>query len=70
MNTKAQKKPAAKREKSKRRAGRDDPEQSRQFIEKAKEIEADQESDDAADSIMERLGSKPPQQHKKEKPDR
>jgi len=43
---------------------RDDPDQSRQFIKKAKEIEADQESDDAADSIMERLGSTPPKQHK------
>jgi len=58
------------RSKAAKKVKRDDPDQSRQFIKKAKEIEADQESDDAADSIMERLGSTPPKELKDEKPGR
>jgi hypothetical protein len=52
-----------------KKAQRDDPEQSRAFIEKAKEIGAD-EKHSAADKLMERLAKTKPEPHsKKEKPD-
>jgi hypothetical protein len=52
-----------------KKAQRDDPEQSRAFIEKAKEIGAD-EKHSAADKLMERLAkTKPEPRSKKEKPD-
>jgi hypothetical protein len=44
--------------------GPDDTEQSKAFIEKAREIEADEEHS-AADKLMERLAKKPPNPHKK-----
>jgi len=48
--------------------GRDDPAQSKAFIEKAREIEADEESS-AADELIGRLAKRPPEPRaKKEKP--
>jgi hypothetical protein len=44
---------------------RDDPEQSKAFIEKAREIEADEEHS-AADKLMERLAKTKPEPRKKE----
>jgi hypothetical protein len=44
----------------------DDAEQSKLFIEKARELEADQEIA-AADKLMGRLAKMPPQPHKKPK---
>ncbi|MVT65749.1 hypothetical protein GPL21_11585 [Bradyrhizobium pachyrhizi] len=41
----------------------DDPEQSKAFIEKAREIDADEEHS-PADELMKRLASKKPQPHK------
>ena len=41
----------------------DDPEQSKAFIEKAREIEAD-ENHSAADKLMERLAKTPPEPRK------
>ncbi|WGR90994.1 hypothetical protein MTX20_20455 [Bradyrhizobium sp. ISRA435] len=49
----------------------DDPEQSKAFIEKAREIGADEEKS-AADELMGRLAKKPPKPHvpaAKRKPD-
>ena len=43
-----------------RRVSRDDPEQSRAFINKAREIEAD-EKHSAADKLMERLAKTKPE---------
>jgi hypothetical protein len=45
---------------------RDDPEQSKAFIEKAREIEADEEHS-AADKLMERLAKTKPEPHKTKK---
>jgi hypothetical protein len=45
-------------------AQRDDPEQSKAFIEKAREIGAD-EKRSAADKLMERLAKTPPAPRKK-----
>ena len=45
---------------------RDDPEQLRAFIEKAREIEAD-EKHSAADKLMGRLAAKKPEPRKSEK---
>lgn len=42
----------------------DDPEQSKAFIDKAREIEADEDKS-AADELMKRLASKKPEPHKK-----
>jgi len=42
----------------------DDKEQSKAFIEKAREIEADEEKS-AADELMGRLAKKPPEPHTK-----
>ena len=53
---------------SKAKTSRDDPEQSKAFIEKAKEIGAD-EKHSAADKLMERLAkTKPEPRLKKDKP--
>jgi hypothetical protein len=41
----------------------DDKEQSRRFIETAREVEADEESS-AADAVMGRLAKQPPEPHK------
>ena len=46
---------------SKSKSKRDDPEQSKAFIEKAKEIDADEKRATAADKLMERLAKTPPQ---------
>jgi hypothetical protein len=46
-----------------RKFSRDDPEQSKAFIEKAREIEAD-EKHSAADKLMERLAKTPPKPRK------
>ena len=50
--------------KSSRKPKRDDAEQSRAFIEKAREIEADEEKS-AADDLMKQLVSQPPEPRKK-----
>jgi hypothetical protein len=44
---------------------RDDPEQSKAFIEKAKEIGADEKRATAADKLMERLAKTKPEPCKK-----
>jgi hypothetical protein len=44
---------------------RDDPEQSRAFIKKAREIEADEEKS-AADELLKRLASKKPEPRAKD----
>jgi hypothetical protein len=48
-----------------KKAQRDDPEQSKAFIEKAREIEAD-EAHSAADRLMERLAKTKPEPRKKQ----
>jgi hypothetical protein len=45
-------------------AEQDDPEQSRLFIEKAREVGADGKWSEA-DAILKRLASKPPEPHKR-----
>lgn len=54
------------KEQRKAAAKPDDPEQSRAFIEKAREIGADEESSEA-DDLMERLAKKPPKPHRGDK---
>jgi hypothetical protein len=49
-----------------KKAQRDDPEQSKAFIEKAREIEAD-EKRSAADKLMERLAKTRPEPRAKSK---
>lgn len=48
----------------KTRPKQDDPKQSRAFIEKAREIEADEERS-KADDVLERLAKHKPEPHKK-----
>jgi hypothetical protein len=50
----------------KAKPSRDDPEQSKAFIEKAREIEADEEHS-AADKLMERLAKTKPEPRVKDK---
>lgn len=50
---------------NKPKAKRDDPEQSRAFIEKAREIGADEDRS-AADDLLGKLAKRPPEPHKKE----
>jgi hypothetical protein len=45
--------------------GKDDPEQSRLFIKKAKEVEADEKDSKDAERLLGHLASKPPREHKK-----
>jgi hypothetical protein len=47
-------------------AKKDDPEQSRLFIKKAREIEAD-ETSSAADELLRNLANQPPEPHKQPK---
>lgn len=49
--------------KAKSKSLRDDPAQSRAFIEKAKELEADHD-DAGADALLGALAKKPPKPHK------
>lgn len=52
-----------------RRPNRDDPAQSRAFIKKAREIEANEEQSDA-DALIEHLLKKPPESRKPKHPDK
>jgi hypothetical protein len=52
--------------KTNRRLSKDDPEQSKLFIEKAREIEADEDSS-AADELMKRMAKTPPEPRKPKK---
>lgn len=57
-------------EEGRKKLGRDDPEQSRRFIEIAKELEADDAAASAADAVMGRMAAKPHKPHKEKEPDR
>ncbi len=57
------KKPAARPKKTMTR--KDDPEQSRLFIEKAREVGADAKKSAATDKVMGRLAAHEPKPHKK-----
>jgi hypothetical protein len=49
-----------------KRSPRDDPEQSRAFIKKAREIEADEDRS-AADELLKALHKRSPEPHKRKK---
>lgn len=52
--------------KTSNRVRKDDPKQSEAFIQKAREIEADERRSEA-DELMKRLAKKPPEPHKQKR---